>query len=77
MAVIALLMAIPVAALTGMVVLTVGAVVSKASPVVKFHTKSTVSALPAKSLAPVVIVAVYGVLGVRLLNGTNIALTLE
>jgi hypothetical protein len=77
MAVIALLMATPVAALTGIVELTVGAVVSKASPVVKFHTKSSASALPAKSLAPMVIVAVYGVLVVRLLAGTNSALTFE
>ena len=57
-AVIFVLIATPVAALAGTVRLTVGAVVSGAAPVVKLHTKSLASALPARSLAPVVIVAV-------------------
>ena len=60
-----------------MVPVTTGASVSGPSPVVKFHAKSTASALPARSLTPVVIVALYGVLGARWLAGTNTALTLE
>src|SRR5256885_1576757 len=52
------LMATPVAALAGTVKLTVGAVVSGVAPVVKLQTKLLASALPARSLAPVVIVAV-------------------
>ena len=49
----------PMAPFAGSVELTVGAVVSGTVPVVKLHTLSTASALPARSLAPVVIVAVY------------------
>jgi hypothetical protein len=52
------LMATPVAALTGTVALTVGAVTSAVTPVVKLQTKFVTSALPARSLAAVVIVAV-------------------
>jgi hypothetical protein len=48
----------PVAALTGTVELTVGAVTSGLEPVVKLQLKFATSALPAKSLAAVVIVAV-------------------
>src|SRR5438876_7304310 len=47
------------AALTGRVALTVGRVVSGAAPVIKLQPKSVASALPAKSLAPIVILAVY------------------
>src|SRR5438477_96561 len=53
------------AALTGRVALTVGRVVSGAAPVVKVQTKSVGSGLPARSLAAVVIVAVYVVRGAR------------
>ena len=48
----------PVAAFAGSVELTVGAVMSGVAPVAKLHTKSLANALPARSLAPVVIVAV-------------------
>ena len=48
----------PVAISVGMVELTVGAVVSVDAPVVKLQTKLVASALPARSVAPVVIVAV-------------------
>ena len=44
-----------------------------AVPVVKFHTKGAANALPARSFAPVVIVAVNGVLGARLLAGVKVA----
>ena len=74
-AVTALLMVTPVAALAGTVELTVGAVVSGVAPVVKVHTLLTASALPAKSLDPVVIVAVYVVLAARLLAGVKTAVT--
>ena len=50
--------ATPVAALAGTMKLTVGRVVSVVVPVVKLQTKAVASALPARSLAPVVIVAV-------------------
>ncbi len=53
-----LLTTTPVAVLAGSVELTVGAVVSAVAPVVKFHVLLTANALPAKSLTPVVIVAV-------------------
>src|SRR3990170_4300317 len=42
-------------------------------PVVNPHTKLAASALPARSLAPVVIVAVYTVVAVRLLTGLKAA----
>ena len=42
----------------GLVEVTVGAVVSAVAPVVKVQTKLLASGLPARSLAPVVIVAV-------------------
>src|SRR5204862_6361127 len=63
------LMATAVAALAGTVALTVGGVVSGVAPVVKLQTKSAASALPARSLAAVVIVAVYAVRGARLTAG--------
>src|SRR5439155_537880 len=47
-----------VAPLAGTVALTVGGVVSGVAPVVKLQPKSVASALPARSLAPVVTVAV-------------------
>src|SRR5437588_11995734 len=59
-------MATPVAALAGTVALTVGRVVSGVSPVVKLQTKLLANALPARSLASVVIVAVYAVQRARL-----------
>ncbi len=57
-AVISLLVATFVTALAGIVELEVGAVVSTVAPVVKLHTSSTPSALPARSLASVVTIAV-------------------
>ena len=74
-AVIALLMTTPVALTIGMTELTIGAVVSGAAPVVKLHTLLAARALPAKSLAPVVIVAVYKVLAARLDAGVKVAAT--
>ena len=56
-----------------LLIVTVGAVVSGVTPVVKLHTKSLANALPARSLAPVVIVAVYVVLSTRLLAGVKVA----
>ena len=53
-----LLRATAVAALAGSVELTVGAVVSGVTPVVKLQLKPVASALPARSLTPVVMVAV-------------------
>ncbi|GMU35412.1 MAG: hypothetical protein AMXMBFR20_32840 [Planctomycetia bacterium] len=67
------LIATPVAALTGNVELTMGAVVSAAVPVEKLHTKLLASALPAKSFAPIVIVAVKVVPAARLLVGVKVA----
>ena len=64
-----------VAALAGRVELTVGAVVSEVAPVVKLQMKSVASALPARSLAPVVTVAVYAVSGARLPAGVKVAVT--
>src|SRR5437867_13392587 len=48
-----------VVALAGTVAFTVGRVVSRVAPVVKVQLKSVGSGLPARSLAAVVIVAVY------------------
>ena len=61
-----------VALLLGVVALTVGAVMSGAVPVVKDQKKSVANALPARSLMPVVSVAVYVVLGSSV-DGVNIA----
>src|SRR3989339_1225495 len=72
-AVMALLITTPAAPLAGLVELTVG---GSASPVVvKLQVLSLSSDVPAKfaALAPVVIVAVYVVLGDRLLEGVNMA----
>src|SRR5438034_557347 len=49
----------PVAEFAGTVALTVGAVVSGITPVVRLHKKSAASALPARSVARALIVAVY------------------
>lgn len=48
----------PTAPFAGFVEVTVGAVVSVVVPVVKVHTKLPANALPDRSLAPVVTVAV-------------------
>src|SRR6185503_10666827 len=63
-------MATFVAALAGgTVAVTMGRVVSRVAPVVKLQTKSAGSGLPARSLAAVVIVAVYVVRGARMPAG--------
>jgi hypothetical protein len=63
-----------VAALAGLVEITVGAVVSAVAPVVKVQTKELAKEVPDRSLAPVVIVAVYIILAVRLAVGANVAI---
>jgi len=63
----------PVAELKGTVETTVGAVVSVAALVVKLQTKLVVNPLPDRSLARVVIVAVYRVFDVSALAGVKIA----
>ena len=68
-----LLSGTPVAPFTGLVRVIVGAVELAVVPVVKVHTKLLANALPAKSFAPVVMVAVNKVLGARLLAGVNVA----
>jgi hypothetical protein len=65
-----------VAALAGFVELTVGAVVSETALVVKAQTKLLAKELPARSLVPVVIVAVKVVLAARLAAGANVAILL-
>src|SRR5437762_130210 len=69
------LIATAVAPLAGTVALTVGRVVSGVTPVVKLQLKSAASAVPARSLAPVVTVAVYVVRGARLTAGLKVAVT--
>jgi hypothetical protein len=64
-----------VAPLAGTVTLTVGVIVSGVAPVVKLQPKSVASALPARSLTPVVILAVYVVRGARELAGVKVAVT--
>src|ERR1043166_2898635 len=59
------------APLAGTVELTAGGVVSRVAPVVKLQLKSVASALPARSLAPVVTLAVYVVRGARALAGVG------
>ena len=68
-----LLTATAVAELTGTVEATVGGVVSGVAPVVKLHTKLLAKALPARSLAPVLTVAVKSVLPAKGLVGENVA----
>src|SRR5579862_343660 len=46
------------------------------APVVKVQTLLTASALPARSMTPVVTVAVNNVLGARALSGVNVAIPL-
>src|SRR5882672_10739309 len=67
--------ATPVAALAGDVEDTVGGVVSGAAAVVNCQVKFAASALPAASLAAVVMVAVYCVLPARLAVGVNVAVS--
>jgi len=72
-AVIAAFTATPVAALAGLVDDTVGGVLSVVVPVVNDSVKAAAIALPAASLAPVVIVARYVVFAAKLLDGVNVA----
>ena len=65
----------PVALGAGTVEVTVGGVVSGVAPVVKVHTKLLASALPARSLAPVVMAAVNRVLPGSGLVGIKVAVT--
>src|ERR1043165_1055602 len=69
------LMATPLAALAGTVELTVGAVVSRVPLVVKLQTKLAAIGLPARSLTPGIILAVYTVLGARFAAGAKVAVT--
>src|SRR5437870_3142418 len=69
------LIATAVAPLAGTVALTVGRVVSGVTPVVKLQLKSAASVMPVRLVAPVVIVAVYTVRGVRKLAGVKVAVT--
>src|SRR5438876_7608826 len=64
-----------VAPSAGTVALTIGGVVSGVAPVVKLQPKSVTSALPARSLAPVVTTAVNVVRGARVLAGVKVAVT--
>ena len=68
--------ATPVATLAGAVADTVGGVVSGTAPVVKFQVKLAANGLPAESFAPVVMVAVYGVLAARGVEGVKVAVLL-
>ena len=65
--------ATPVAPARGVTELTVGGVVSGGAVVVKVHVAADASPLPARSCAPVVIVAVYCVLPARDALGVNVA----
>jgi hypothetical protein len=68
------LMGTPVAPLAGMVKMTVGGVAAGTD--LKLHTKLLASALPARSIAPVVIVAVSTVLSGSRAAGVNVATVL-
>jgi hypothetical protein len=68
------LVAAPVAALSGSVLVTVGAVWSAVAPVVKLQVWSAASAEPEAALAPVVMVPVYAVFAARLVAGVNVEL---
>jgi hypothetical protein len=74
LAVMSVLIATPVAFASGAVELTVGAVVSGATPVVKVQVKALASALPATSLTSVVIRAAQVVLAGRSLAGVKVAI---
>ena len=65
--------ATPVATFAGDVVDTVGGVVSGAAAVVNCQVKSAASALPAASVTPAAMVAVYCVLAARAADGVNLA----
>lgn len=65
--------ATPVAPFAGDVADTVGGVVSGTGPVVKFQVKFAASVLPAESVAPVVMVAVCGVIAARGAEGAKVA----
>ncbi len=67
----------PVAPGAGMVVITRGAIVSASAPVEKVQAKLPANALPARSLAPDVIVAVYWVLTARFPVGRKVAMLLR
>jgi hypothetical protein len=68
-----LLMGTPVAVSAGSVEVTVGGVTSVVVPVVKVHVWLAANALPARSLNPVVTVAVWRVLTARLPVGAKVA----
>jgi len=72
-AVIAVFTATLVAVLAGVVELTVGAVVSSSDPVVKDQIYSDSRAFPAKSLAPVLMLAVYSISESKFTVGVNVA----
>jgi hypothetical protein len=75
-AVTAVVVAIPVAPLAGLTLLTVGGVVSAAAAVVKDHVKVAARALPAKSFtpfAPPTTVAVYCTPLANALFGVSVA----
>ena len=65
--------ATPAAPLVGFVAVTMGGVVSGTAPVVKVHTRLLASGFPAKSLMPVVSVAVYSVMPASGAEGAKIA----
>jgi hypothetical protein len=65
--------ATPIAPFAGDVADTIGGVVSGTAPVVKFQLKSAASALPAESVAPVVMVAVCGVIAANGAEGVKVA----
>jgi hypothetical protein len=64
---------LPLTATLVAVEVTLGAVLSGVAPVVKHQAKSFTSALPAGSLTPVMIVAVYIVLDASGVSGVNVA----
>ena len=67
------LTAFPIVPLSGVVVITVGAVVSGVAPVVKVQVLFTARLLPARSFTPVVKVAVNSVLPASGLVGVKVA----
>src|SRR5688572_5455020 len=76
----ATLVGTPVAPEAGVVLVTLGGVVSAAATVVKLQTLSAASALPATSftpLAPLLMVAVYVMLACRTALGVSVAVRLE
>jgi hypothetical protein len=73
LAVMSVLIETAVALATGLVELTVGAVTSGATPVVKLQLNAAAMALPAASCAPVPICAVQIVLAGNTAEGVNVA----